>query len=484
MAYIIPAYKVFDDIENRFGGPPRLPSETAPDPVQNRIIRSSEPTQNLTAARRLSAAALNFDDGVCEVRPLWLGSKLPQECSSWQKHNRSQSRIEVISPKFKLEPWPSSYRERLPMKASDDSSNRIVNVAATLGQRTRCQPSDTSGSQLLELHTREDHSKKSQILQDSYSRAPLVTERRRTRILARALATDIANMASVHLEEVRPQNPFMRRNHPARRLPLRLSRLPSSEFEFNFPDPLLPPRARRELPRLTACLGLPDVEGTRFRASINKAARLTDFSGDPPQHLNEVAKALTSQFDDLLRSRRLSECRAACGDSLGKFQQHGATLGNESYRFLPIAMGIPNLHVLSDHLPATFSRLEEFLQDRRDATISFESLQFPSGYLEATLWHDENSPVGDHNAAAHFEGTLRRLTDGTDGKSAAESLLFLMTGPHGFLVDNEYQTPGLLIWLKVFFHGLTFYVTPCQVLSRSPERLRFFFWWENDSAPR
>ena len=66
MAYIIPAYKVFDDIENRFGVPPRLPSETAPDPIQNRIGRSSEPTQNYTTAPRSFAAVIKFDNSVCK----------------------------------------------------------------------------------------------------------------------------------------------------------------------------------------------------------------------------------------------------------------------------------------------------------------------------------------------------------------------------------------------------------------------------------
>ena len=404
------------------------------------------------------------------------------------------------------------------MKASEDSSNRLVDVAATLGQRIRCQPSGTSGSQLLALHTREDYSETSQILQGSYSRAPLITERRRARILARILDTgeeslrdrlllfdadyndsykalsyqwgeavngtlskdtenldfalyptrglntlwidsdcvnqkdwrevhaqlsgmsdtdanatrmkvllgeraaySYAPMASVHsdqemipayVEELESQNATMRCNYPVRRVPLRLSSLPSSDsvrldkskrgFRFNYPGSLRLPRATLDLPRFPARLESSDVESTRFRASINKLARLaylaaclTDFLGDPPQHLNEDAKALTSRFEDVLRSRRLSESRAACGDSLGTFQQPGATIGNEYYRRLPIAsMEVQNLHVLLDHLSATLSRLGEFLQDRRDATTSSKSLQLPLGHLEATFWHDENCLVG------------------------------------------------------------------------------------------
>ena len=253
MAYIIPAYKVFDDIENRFGVPPRLPSETAPDPIQNRIVRSSEPTRHYTTAPRSSAAAFNFDDRVCEVRSPRTGSEWPLMYSPRQECNRAQPRIEVISP----------------------------------------------------------YSKKAQILQNSCSRAPLVTERRRVWNPFQALDTGVA--------------------------------------------------ARLEY--LASCP--------------------TELPGDPPRHLNEDAKARTSRFNDLLRSRRLSKSRAAYDDSLGKLQQHGASLGNNYYRRLPIAsMGEPSLHVI------------------------FESLQFLLGHPVETSWHREKRSVGHHNAVAHFEGTL------------------------------------------------------------------------------
>ena len=60
MAYIIPAYKIFNDIENRFGVPPLLPSEPCPEPVKKCIIASSEPAQSSTTTNLSSAAAPKF----------------------------------------------------------------------------------------------------------------------------------------------------------------------------------------------------------------------------------------------------------------------------------------------------------------------------------------------------------------------------------------------------------------------------------------
>ena len=460
------------------------------------------------------------------------------------------------------------------MKASDDSSTRLVDMAATLGQRTRCQPSGTSGSHLLALHTREDYPETS--LRDrlllfdadyndykalSYVWGEAVngtlskdtenldfalypirgltnlwidsacvnrkdwrevhaqlsgtsdTDANATRmkvLLGERAAYSYAPMASVHsdewmvpayMEELESQNATTRCNYPVWRVPLRLSSLPSSDsvrlyesrrdFKVIHPDSLRLPRATFHFPRFAARLESSDVESTRFRARINKAARLAyltaclaDFFGDPPQHLNEDVEALASRFEEVLRSRRLSESRAACGDSLGTFQQPGATMGLEYYRRLPIAfMETQNLHVLLDHLSAALSRLGELLKDRRDAMTSSESLQFP--LVGAIIGHDANSLVGDHNAAAHFEDALQGFMDWTDGKTAAESLRFLMTESYVFrdaLDECQTRVPHRRIWNKNFFYCLVSYVFRLQVLTRTPERLRFFFWWENDST--
>ena len=607
MAYIIPAYKVFDDIENRFGVPPRLPSETAPDPIQNRIIQSSKPTQNHLATSLSSAAAIKFPDS---IRKLWLRTQSisPRIHVSRQEYNRVQRQFEPIS--YRIEEVSCS-KPHLEMLAVD-SNNRIANVkhslVAAFGQRIWCQPSGTSRQdrfygiggvgkttialcyaktqsvfwiyarteQLLEFHTRQGYTKKAQILRNSYFQAPLITERRRTRIPARALTTGVeplrdsmvlvsprddsyfkalygwcqetsaenldfafhhiqgpthsknqsvdvicinhgefaemhaqlslvdninakancimvllgegaaysyATMASVrsiqqmisgYMEEVKSRITIMRRSHRSQQVPMHLDFVSLERsrrsFETDFPDSLRTPCARLDLPRSTACLESSDDESTRFRARINKAARLaylasclTDSSGDP-RHLNEDAKALTSRFDakaltsrfdakaltsrfnDLLRIRRLSEIRAACGDTLGKVQQHGATLGNNYYRRLPIgSMGKPKLHVL---LPATLSRFRAFLQHHRDTMASSDSLQCPLCYLTATQSmasstldspHEEMelSPLsaadpsmhprhlerhlsGYHNALAHFEGTLQNLMDGMDRKTPVE----------------------------------------------------------------
>ena len=591
MAYIIPAYKVFDDIENRFGVPPRLPSETAPDPNQNRIIQSSKLTQNHLATSLSSAAAIKFPDS---IRKLWLRTQSisPRIHVSRQEYNRVQRQFEPIS--YRIEEVSCS-KPHLEMLAVD-SNNRIANVkhslVAAFGQRIWCQPSGTSRQdrfygiggvgkttialcyaktqsvfwiytrteQLLEFHTRQGYTKKAQILRNSYFQAPLVTERRRTRIPARALTTGVeplrdsmvlvsprddsyfkalygwcqetsaenldfafhhiqgpthsknqsvdvicinhgefaemhaqlslvdninakancimvlldegaaysyATMASVrsiqqmisgYMEEVKSRITIMRRSHRSQQVPMHLDFVSLERsrrsFETDFPDSLRTPCARLDLPRSTACLESSDDESTRFRARINKAARLaylasclTDSSGDP-RHLNEDTKALTSRFDDLLCGRWLSEIKAACGDALGKLQQHGASLGNNYYRRLPIgSMGKPNLHVL---LPATLSRFRAFLQRRRNTMASSDSLQCPLCYLTATQSmasstldspHEEMelSPLGAtdpslhprhierhlsgyHNALAHFEGTLQSLMDGMDRKTPVESI--------------------------------------------------------------
>ena len=608
MAYIIPAYKVFDDIENRFGVPPRLPSETASetatDSRQNYIIRSSEPTHNCTTGPQSSTAASNFDDLVCKVRLPWTDSKWPLMYGPRHEYNGARPRVKFIRPWIEVEECPRIHLEMLAMKKFGDFSNRTANVepsSSAFGQRTRCYRSVTSGSQLPAVHTREGCSKQVQTLQESYSRAPLVIERRRTRILAQALDTggeplrdslllssadykdsyyealsygwgeavngtlskdtenldfalypiqelttlwvdsvcnnqrdwretnasatrmkallgegaacSYAIMASVYsvqktipadTTELEPQDTTMRYNHPVRRLPLRLSSLPSSDsvsldqstraFEFNFPDCLRTLCARLDLPRYIACLESSDVESTRFRARVKKAARLaylaaclTEFSGDLISRYDE--NVLISRFDALLSTRRLSEIRAACGDSLGQFQQHGATLGDKYYRRLPLAsMGESNLHVLSDHLLATFSRrLGILLQNRRDATTCSASPQFSLCDLVAILWHDENSSVGYYNAVAHFKGTLQSSRDETIGRPADKSLLSLMIELHGFSVDafDEWQTPDphRQIWVKLYLHWQVFGGNTNDVLSRSPERLRFF-WWANDPTLR
>ena len=530
---------------------------------------------------------------------------------SQQEFSHARRRVEFVSPTSPRIKEAECDLNILAIEALGDSSNRTANVepsgAAAFGKTTWCHRSGTSGSQLLAFSTRKGYSEKAQILQNSYPRNPLVTERRKTRIPARALDTGVeplrdslfvvspdynksyyaalsyewgkpvigtlskdtensnqtstlwvdticidqrdrrevhahvsrmddiyasatrmkvlsgesaacsytAIMASVHsvqemilgyVEELESQRTTMRCNHPIQRVPLRLSSLPSSDsaglgksrwdFEIDFPDSLRDPCTRLDLLRSITYLESSDLEGTRFRARMNKAARLaylasclTELSGDPPRHLNEDAKMLTSRFDDLLRSRRLSEIRAAYGDSLGKLQQHRATRGNDYYRRLPTAsMGKPNLHVISDQLSAILCHLEDFLKDRRDATTSSESLQIPLGYLVATPWHREERPVSHYNAAAHFEGILQSLTDGTDGKTAVKSLQILAIGSQGFWVDalDECQMPGFhhQISFKIFLYCLVFYIIPRQVPWRTSEWLRFFFWWENDSTLR
>lgn len=121
---------------------------------------------------------------------------------------------------------------------------------------------------------------------------------------------------------------------------------------------------------------------------------------------------LTYQFDYILRRRWLSKGRAACGDPAATFQQHGATLGKNYYRRLPIAsVGEPNLHVLSDHPAEVMYRLGDFLGPRRDAMISSDSLQFLLSCLVTTPRHLERRILSLHNAVAHFEGTLQSLMD-------------------------------------------------------------------------
>ena len=262
MAYIIPAYKVFDDIENRFGVPPRLPSETAPDPVQNRIVRSSEPTRHYTLINPTSPG-----DEAKERYPRYLDMSI------------------ILG----------------------NSSNRTANVEpswrAALGQ------------------------------------------------------------PAVHL----------------------------------------------------LCPGV---------ISPSLYAYPTKIFGNPPQHLNEDKEALTSRFNDLLRRERLNQRRAACGDSLGKIQQHGASLRNNHYRRLPIAsMRETRLHIL------------------------FESLQFPLGHPVETSWHREKRPVGHHNAVAHFEGTLQSLMDWMDRKTPVEGILHSLmeeTIRHWIVGFDENQIISLL----------------------------------------
>lgn len=117
MAYIIPAYKVFNDIENRFGVPPSLPSETAPDPIQNRIIQSSEPIQNYTTASRSFASAFNFDNRVCAVRLPWTGAKSPPMYSPRLELIRARPRVEFLSSRVEELQRLGSLLEVLPMKA-------------------------------------------------------------------------------------------------------------------------------------------------------------------------------------------------------------------------------------------------------------------------------------------------------------------------------------------------------------------------------
>ena len=220
--------------------------------------------------------------------------------------------------------------------------------AAALGQRTRCHRSGTSGSQLLAFHTHEGHLKQAQILQNSCSQAILVTPRRRIRIPARAL-------------------------DPPRDSVFLIDNSYSTNRAARLAD------AIASLEDLIASLGDP-------------ASCLTEF--------NEDAKAQSSRFDDLLRRGRLNECRAACGDSLGKLQQHGASLGNNYYRRLPIAsMGEPNLHVLSDHFPAGANDPEEFwsmLSEGRSAWSEIPSDRFNS----KAVYH----PSPDVNGTTNHQG--------------------------------------------------------------------------------
>ena len=550
MAYIIPAYKVFDDIENRFGVLPRLPSETASetatDSIQNYIIRSSEPTHNCTTAPQSSTAASNFDDLVCKVRLPRKGSKSPPMYNLQCVYIPERPRVESISPRL----TPRIRFQRPAKEFFGYFSNRTAYSepwSAAFGQRTRCYRIDTSRPQFPAVYTREGCSKQVQTLEKSYSRAPLVTERRRTRILAQALDTggeplrdslllfsadyndsyyealsyewgeavngtfskdrenlgfalypmqglttlwydsvcndqrdwrevhaqvsrmddananatrmkvllseraaySYATIAFVHpvqamipadVEELEPQDTTMHCYHPVRRVPPRLSSLLSSDsvsldnsrwsFRMNLPDTLGGFRAFDPL-RPTTYL----ESATRAAHHLAQlASRLTGFSRDPPQHLNDDAKALTSRFNDLLRSRRQSESRAACGSWLRNLEQHRATLGNHYYRRLPIAsMGDTKHHVVLVYHPATFSSLQQFLlQDRRDATTSFGLLQLSlCGLVAIPLWHDENSLVGYYNAAAHLQGTLQSSRDGTGDRIPAKSLLSLIIELHG-----------------------------------------------------
>ena len=587
MAYIIPAYKVFNDIENRFGVPPCLPSETAPDPIRDRIIQSSEPIQNYTTSSRSFASAFNFDNRVCAVRLPWTGAKSPQMYSPRLELIRARPRVEFLSSRVEELRRLRSLLEVLPMKALGDSSNRKASIETSwgpsFGQRTWRHRNGTSGSQFMAFHKREDYSKQVQGLQSSDSRAPSVTERRRTPIPARAVSTGVeplreslllagpdyddtdytalsyewgesmigtlskdtenldfglhrsqgtpiwvdeicnhqrdwrevhaqvshmgdidanatrmkillgeradyshATMSIAHsiqamilgyVEELESPKSPMRCNlfapeivlycaltqllearklvkelnmlagehtkrkastrplpetaHPIQRVPLRVSSLPSSDsvslvksirgFEKDFLDFLRTPCARLKLKSRTnaACLELSDVESTRFRATITQAARLASLSSylrgfleAPTGHLNEDANALTYQFVYILRRRWLSKGRAACGDPAATFQQHGATLGKNYYRRLPIAsVEEPNLHVLSDHLAEVMYRLGDFLGPSRDAMISSDSLQFLLSCLVTTSRHLERHMPSLHNAVAHFEGTLQSLMD-------------------------------------------------------------------------
>ena len=264
--------------------------------------------------------------------------------------------------------------DKLLMRASDDSNNRAAvaesSCAAAFDQRTRCRRSGTSESQLLAFHKRELYSDKVQTSQKSYCRAPLVTERRRTRIPAGALD---AGGESTH------------------------DNLPLKDLDFPTQRIRGPTNSENQL-----------IDGVRSREYDHEAALLahwasclTEFSGDPPQHLNEEVKALTSQFNDLLHNRRLGEGRAACGNSLGKLQQHGATLSSME----------PRSH---------WRRL--FLRHHRDTTVSFGSLQYPLCHLTADPRHRERHVLGYSSALAHFESTLQSLTDGKDRKILVESI--------------------------------------------------------------
>ena len=451
MAYIIPAYKVFDDIENRFGVPPSLPSETAHDPIQNRIIQSSKSIQIYTTAPQSSAAAFNFDDRVCDVRLPWTGANSPQIYSPRQEFNRARRRVEFLSSRVEEVPCPRSHLEMLPMKALGNSSNRTVRIepswAPSFGQRTRRHRGGISESRLLDFLTREGHSKQVQILPNSDFRAPSIIEPRRMRIPARALNTGVEKLrGSSLLVDLDCKVNFDLRIKAAMLLSrlIRLSSMPSSDsvsldknrpgFEINFPDYSRTPCARHKVKSRRSRTGaawveISDVESTRFRASINKAPRMvslasyvTDFSGDPTRHLNKDAKALTSRFDDLLRSRQLTEGRAAYGNSFKDI----TSLRNYDRRQSINYIGNLKLHVLSDHLPATLSYLEEFLQDYYDAITSSKFRQSDWCHLTATPQHREKHVSGYYNAVAHFEGTLQRFKHGANDTTAVESLPLLI----------------------------------------------------------
>ena len=421
-----------------------------------------------------------------------------------QECNRARRRIEFVIPRSLRVEEEGCYLDMLPraMKFLGDSSNRTVNVepswAAVSGQQTRCHRNGTSGSQLPAFSTREGHSKKGQNLLDSVSRAPLFTELRRTRIPARALDTGVEPL----LESLFLKQWFFRR------------------------------------------LQIQSIDGIRFRASLKKAARLaylaaclTDFSGDPPQDLDEDAKALTSRFHDLLHIRRLSDGRAACGDPLGNLQQHGATLGNSYYRCSLIAsMRRPKPHILSNHLPATLWRRAEFLpslhrqkrpvshhnvvefvhksvRDWLDRATPVESI--PQTLEEKTLpWIvglDGNQIISlfteDHQP--FFTITIHGLVSDIvarsrpDEQSTYPPIYYGTVASGNQLVESsitrdywrdeeglmcfEMEVAGLMLGFPyLIIQGICDYAGSDQEprWRLRSERLRFFFWWENDSTSR
>ena len=406
-------------------------------------------------------------------------------------------------------------------RASDDSNNRAAvagsSRAAAFDQRTRCRRSGTSESQVLAFHKREGYSDKVQTSQKSYCRAPLVIERRRTRIPAGALDAggdpthDCSSLNILVFSFLRVRRPTHSENQLIDAVRFREYDDEAELFADGFDvEAFLKVGTCTRDPHLNIAL---DESWRKLSKSTNDAFErrcnlITDFSRDLPQHLNEEVKALTSQFDDLLHNRRLREGRAARGNSLGKLQQHGATLTNMEP---PSYWRRPFLRLSYLRALAHFESTLQSLTDGKDRKILVESI--PQNLEEKIrpwiVGLEGNQIINlftrDHQPFFTMNGMV--VSD-MNGSSRPDRQWIYPPVPCGTMVSGNQVVKSIVttdywrdvegtVYFKVEHAGLNCFLSMViqgirvDVDSHQRprwrlriERLRFVFWWEDGSTSR
>lgn len=431
MAYIIPAYKIFNDIENRFGVPPLLPSEPCPEPVKKCIIGLSEPAQKSTTTNLSSAAAPNFTP----IFSGWPAISLPNDHSTVHYtsgahimtlnehepyHNAVQSprtlysrdplvlerraihilalapgtgdeplRGKMIVPIFyhaNLHYTPLSYYWFQPERECTVSMGRALlhttlNTKSALHHiREPIHPKNLS----VGINRRDFAKMHAQVslMVDMYVNA------HRTLLL---LGDDFAynDLAIIFIRTFGHVGHFELRKttrcHTSIQWelvmsPLRLSSLPFSDlgspntsrwdYQMNFSDPLPIFSANLDLPRFPVWPEVADVEKTESACLTYPA--LPNTLGDPPKYWDEGSDVLASMCV-FARPGRRRQRRAACGKVVEDTEDHEATLGiNDWCEIFQSSFSEPWLHAPLDLLSATPSRDKKFLLDSHDDTALFE----------------------------------------------------------------------------------------------------------------